>query len=477
MMKKKAQAWARSSPRTCAPRLGVAGTPRSWQVLAPAGNRWTKRWRCWPTIRTQAARRRRDAGGDDERARARARRAGQPGRIAELHGIREAPTAAFASAPSRAIAKRRRMRAAARRPPPWCGMPRRRSPMPPCATWERSAARSPSPIPGSTIRRRWSPPARRSRSPARAARRQVAAADFFVDWYTTALEPGEIVTAVLLPASAAPRAQPRTCKHARVAGDYATASAAVVLDARRTRCASPDRRLRPDSRCADDEADATCSARPQRRGRSARRRACWTACADPLDDVRGSADYRRLLIPAAAARGAVRRARARRTMDTACLSPWQVNGAAVAAEARAARHAAHRAARRAAPHRRQARLQPGRVRRLHRRDRRRADARLPVAGARLRRAADAHARRGWATTPRMQALQRAFATSGAFQCGFCTPGMLVAARALLAATRAPTSGDPQRASRATCAAAPAMRTIVAAVQAPRRRCAAEASRA
>ena len=39
--------------------------------------------------------------------------------------------------------------------------------------------------------------------------------------------------------------------------------------------------------------------------------------------------------------------------------------------------------------------------------------------------------------PRMQALQAAFAACGAFQCGFCTPGMLVAANALLEQTAAP----------------------------------------
>ncbi|MDM0108059.1 (2Fe-2S)-binding protein [Variovorax sp. J22R24] len=33
--------------------------------------------------------------------------------------------------------------------------------------------------------------------------------------------------------------------------------------------------------------------------------------------------------------------------------------------------------------------------------------------------------------PHMQALQTAFAHTGAFQCGFCTPGMLVSARSLL----------------------------------------------
>ena len=38
---------------------------------------------------------------------------------------------------------------------------------------------------------------------------------------------------------------------------------------------------------------------------------------------------------------------------------------------------------------------------------------------------------GMQDCPYMRALQAAFARSGAFQCGFCTPGMLVSARALL----------------------------------------------
>jgi aerobic-type carbon monoxide dehydrogenase small subunit (CoxS/CutS family) len=44
---------------------------------------------------------------------------------------------------------------------------------------------------------------------------------------------------------------------------------------------------------------------------------------------------------------------------------------------------------------------------------------------------------GLSRQPRMQALQAAFAQCGAFQCGFCTPGMLVAANALLEQTAAP----------------------------------------
>jgi carbon-monoxide dehydrogenase small subunit len=39
------------------------------------------------------------------------------------------------------------------------------------------------------------------------------------------------------------------------------------------------------------------------------------------------------------------------------------------------------------------------------------------------------------------ALQDAFAVSGAVQCGFCTPGMLVSARGLLAETPAPTDDE------------------------------------
>ena len=47
---------------------------------------------------------------------------------------------------------------------------------------------------------------------------------------------------------------------------------------------------------------------------------------------------------------------------------------------------------------------------------------------------------GLADEPRLLALQRAFAEAGAFQCGFCTPGMLVAAHALLERDADPDAG-------------------------------------
>ncbi len=124
--------------------------------------------------------------------------------------------------------------------------------------------------------------------------RRVLASTFFVDWYVTALEPGELVTAVLLPAPGHAADHGVYIKHARVAGDYATASVAACLHA--------DGRMRVAvGACgpvpiSDDAANALLSG-----DRSAaaitRAGALLEQHADPLDDVRGSADYRRQLIP------------------------------------------------------------------------------------------------------------------------------------------------------------------------------------
>jgi aerobic carbon-monoxide dehydrogenase medium subunit len=122
--------------------------------------------------------------------------------------------------------------------------------------------------------------------------RRLAAADFFVDWYTTALEPGELVTAILLP-----KAQPghsRYCKLARVSGDYAIASVAIVLTrAGAARVAVGGCGPGP---LRSPEADGTLS---RDRSPSAVEEAArvLVELADPVDDVRGSAEYRRMLIP------------------------------------------------------------------------------------------------------------------------------------------------------------------------------------
>ena len=52
-------------------------------------------------------------------------------------------------------------------------------------------------------------------------------------------------------------------------------------------------------------------------------------------------------------------------------------------------------------------------------------------------------------------LQQAFSDHHALQCGYCTPGMLMSATALLRAEPTPTSSRFARRSRATSAAAPA----------------------
>ncbi len=134
-------------------------------------------------------------------------------------------------------------------------------------------------------------------------RRRIAAKDFFVDWYTTALAPGEIVTAVIVPRQPGGAAYE---KHARVAGDYATAAAAVCI-------ASGGRVRAVIGACgptpiSDDGADALLSS-DRSDAAVARAGAMLEARADPLDDVRGSADYRRLLIPRLLLR-ALRRAEA-----------------------------------------------------------------------------------------------------------------------------------------------------------------------
>ena len=134
-------------------------------------------------------------------------------------------------------------------------------------------------------------------------RRRIAAKDFFVDWYTTALAPGEIVTAVIVPRQPGGAAYE---KHARVVGDYATAAAAVCIEASGRVHAvigacgpTPISDADADALLSSDRSDAAV----------AKAGAMLEARADPLDDVRGSAEYRRLLIPRLLLR-ALRRAEA-----------------------------------------------------------------------------------------------------------------------------------------------------------------------
>jgi carbon-monoxide dehydrogenase medium subunit len=141
--------------------------------------------------------------------------------------------------------------------------------------------------------------------------RRLKAADFFTDWYQTALEPGELVTAIHLPAGEAD-AVGYYDKLARVEGDYATASVAIVLTMAARDCA------------AISIAVGACGPKPVRLAEAERKLvgsvlddaalsaagALLAEAADPVDDVRASADYRRLVIPRLVRR-AVRAALAR----------------------------------------------------------------------------------------------------------------------------------------------------------------------
>ena len=128
--------------------------------------------------------------------------------------------------------------------------------------------------------------------------RTIAADDFFVDYLEVALLPGELITAVILPASPA-GAGGGYEKFARVEGDYATVSvsAVVAMDGdvcghirigvgscgpAPVRVAAAEDRLRGSSLDQAAIADAA---------------AMIVAASDPVDDVRGSGEYRMMLVP------------------------------------------------------------------------------------------------------------------------------------------------------------------------------------
>jgi aerobic carbon-monoxide dehydrogenase medium subunit len=132
---------------------------------------------------------------------------------------------------------------------------------------------------------------------AKSRRRALPIRDFFVDWYTTALEPGEIVSGFEIP-----KPKPGSglyLKHARVAGDFAIASIAFSLsDDGEARVAVGSCGPTP---LASTEADRllskSLSADTVRRAGE-----ILAALANPVDDVRGTAEYRKLLIPRMLAR-------------------------------------------------------------------------------------------------------------------------------------------------------------------------------
>jgi carbon-monoxide dehydrogenase medium subunit len=129
-----------------------------------------------------------------------------------------------------------------------------------------------------------------------AGRRFVPVGEFILDWYETALRPGEIITAIIL---APPRPGPSAYrKLARVSGDFATVSCAMVADANEAgqtinvaigACAPSPVRDRDAEEALRGKLDA-----PEAVGRFTAR---LVELADPVDDVRGSATYRLEVMP------------------------------------------------------------------------------------------------------------------------------------------------------------------------------------
>ena len=81
--------------------------------------------------------------------------------------------------------------------------------------------------------------------------------------------------------------------------------------------------------------------------------------------------------------------------------------------------------------RHQHRLRAGHVRRLHRAGRRPLDPGLPPPRRPGRRAARSARSKGWPADGQLNPLQQAFVDHHALQCGFCTPGFLMAGTEIL----------------------------------------------
>ena len=123
--------------------------------------------------------------------------------------------------------------------------------------------------------------------------RRLAAKDFFVDWYATALEPGELVTAIHLPPAKPGRAA--YFKLAIVAGDFAIASVAIsASQGDAVSIAVGGCGPRPIS---SDEANRRVSGRLSDTAALRAAGEILAGLADPVDDVRASAEYRRIVIP------------------------------------------------------------------------------------------------------------------------------------------------------------------------------------
>jgi len=129
--------------------------------------------------------------------------------------------------------------------------------------------------------------------------RTVAADDFFVDLFTSALEPDELLTEIRVPRYDGP-AGGTYLKLERKVGDYATVAVAVhlQLDADRARIGQAGLALTAvgpkNTRAA--EAERMLVGEPPSEELFAEAAQAAAAAAEPRSDVRGSADYKRAVV-------------------------------------------------------------------------------------------------------------------------------------------------------------------------------------
>ncbi|MEX0922134.1 MAG: xanthine dehydrogenase family protein subunit M [Rhodovibrionaceae bacterium] len=134
-------------------------------------------------------------------------------------------------------------------------------------------------------------------------RREIPAAEFFLDWFETALEPGELVVAVRLPPSPEDTAVHYE-KFTRADGDFATVSVAVSLRLEDGAIAALSLAVggAAETPLRDRAAEEAVIGRSLDDAAIAELAEALSALCNPIDDLRGSADYRRKLVPRLIAR-------------------------------------------------------------------------------------------------------------------------------------------------------------------------------
>ena len=271
--------------------------------------------------------------------------------------------------------------------------------------------------------------------------------EFYTGVKRNALEPDELIAAVLIKKAAGPQQFSKVgtrnamviavcafawrCTPTGTVGTGIGSAAPTPLRAPRGR-GVPDRRARGGR--------ALGVQRRAARGAGPAFGELVAAAASPIDDVRGTAAYRRHALAVMARRtvtwawndlpeGGLSDARHHHGQRHRAGSRRRLGG----------REPALRAARAHGPARLEERLRAGRVRLLHGPPGRRAGLLLP-GRRRPGEGREVVTVEGLADGERLHPIQQAFIDAGAVQCGFCTPGLLVAAHDLL--ERMPTPSDP-----------------------------------